>query len=379
MTPSELIERAPLAFDRAISALRSPADDPLTALLVIAGIVIVLLILVLVGLIFASDTRTIRPGSATRLNDESRTSRSGPKRRRVALLVIAVVLASAVSGWHYGVSDRACSGCHQISAAVTSHSEATHSSAPCRKCHVPPGVSGSLLARISGAGNLVGASFNESAQDTGVRNSACLRCHVEVVDGTLLARGIRMRHSDVLAVGYACTACHNTAGHGSAVTRARYPEMAQCVMCHDGVQAAGDCETCHATDVGEATREPSDLYAKAPLETDSCRGCHPMQPCIDCHGLELPHSAEFVAGFHARPGLLEPETCVKCHEIGPFCNRCHNFPIGSDGMWTSAHGYGGQGGKWHAPSPPEEDGACSCHRLDTRAYCDYCHGPQPER
>lgn len=372
----------------ALGALRNPAANPRAALLVFlaAGIVLLGVVLfVYLAITFVQDA--LHPAPAPEPPAPAEAARRQRRRRIVWAVVVCLSAALLVAGWNVGTSDAVCSRCHADEKAVASHAKESHASASCRSCHVSPGVRGVFSATVSAAGNARVQFLNWSkpvGSETVVTNEACLSCHRAITSGAVLARGIRMVHSDVLAVGYACTDCHNTAGHGTAVKRPRYPQMSQCIMCHDGVKAKSECSGCHSTDVGTVTREPGDFYVKAHIPVQTCRGCHPMKACIDCHGLELPHSLEFLQGGHARKALLQPQICAKCHSTKGFCNNCHQFAVTSKDLPVNPHAADTTAYlSWHTKVSGAGLGSCSCHTgrtaITREQFCAYCHGTPLDR
>ncbi|MDZ4064290.1 MAG: hypothetical protein U1E22_06420, partial [Coriobacteriia bacterium] len=98
-----------------------------------------------------------------------------------------------------------------------------------------------------------------------------------------------------------------------------------------------------------------------------CRGCHSIETCNDCHGLEMPHPREFAAtGAHAKQAGFEGQRlCVKCHDVEKFCNRCHQF--------GEAHG----GAAWRVEHGPQTAAfgreVCEpCHHR-SKDFCALCH------
>jgi Cytochrome c7 and related cytochrome c len=370
----------------ALNALRNPSDDPRVALLVIAIIGVTLALVVVIVWLVASfvsgsekgpDTEPAAPQGAIA------RSRRGQVLRWVLLLAL---LSAPFLGWKYGTVNAACARCHVMKSAVTSNAKDTHSQTACRTCHIAPGARGAYVAAVQAARNLgeqirqISGSSMGAMPPAEVSNGACLSCHEHVKASVVLARGIRMRHSDVLGVGYRCTDCHNTAGHGNAVRRVRAPRMSQCIQCHDGTKAANDCSVCHSRDIGVAARNPTEGYVKVDIKTDGCRGCHSMAPCIQCHGIELPHSQAFIAGYHGRKALLEPNVCVKCHALS-VCRKCHeSMRPSASGVAVNPHANTvAEFVVWHRDAKGIGLGSCSCHDQDRQRFCNYCHGPQPSR
>ena len=157
--------------------------------------------------------------------------------------------------------------------------------------------------------------------------------------------------------------------------------MSQCIACHDTDNASAECDVCHSEDVGVAVRRLQRPFAQTLTGREDCRGCHEVESCNDCHGLELPHSQEFIDGYHARPALVETSTCLKCHDIKAFCNGCHEFKVDGYGAtsWQKTHQNLGDFTSWHANSRGPGLGACRCHDSDRQRFCDYCHGELPPR
>lgn len=374
-------------FAAGLAALSDPASDPLSALLALASIVLVLLVLVLVTYLAVITVEGRRRPAPVQDSQLTRAGKSGPA--RVLGLVVGIIAIAAIGyGWTYSASDAMCARCHFTSRAIDSHAEGAHADIACRSCHVGPGVRGAFTARIRGGVNLATQILGNASDEpvsAEVRNGACIACHENVASGVTVARSIRMRHSDVLELGHACTDCHNTEAHGTEVRRARYPRMGLCIGCHDGIKAASECDVCHSEDVGVAVRRLQRPFAKTNIEKDDCRGCHPIDTCNACHGLEMPHSQEFVEGFHARKGLTQTAVCLRCHDIAGFCNTglCHMFPVSGQGAktWRRYHEATGDFVAWHqnARDIGPGFGPCSCHETDVEKWCNYCHGPQPER
>lgn len=88
----------------------------------------------------------------------------------------------------------------------------------------------------------------------------------------------------------ACTACHRGLESSEAVTRAAYPQMADCLVCHNQIEPPFSCEKCHEPD--------------ADLKPPS-------------------HTAEYLES-HSRPGALkEKQSCAVCHGRRFTCLGCH--------------------------------------------------------
>lgn len=376
------------AFEMARSSLTNPASNPRGALLALITILVLLMILIIVvaiGVSLVSNLRrSMSHANAPAIDPAERKARDAASRARArrtaawtSLAVVLIVAAVFIAGLGFTSSNSFCERCHFTQRAREAAARSVHGSVPCRSCHEAGGLSAYVDAKVRGAGNLTAqlrGRVPSRLVPSAIADGACINCHRGVLAGTSVSRGIRVKHSDFLQIGYRCADCHNTEGHGNSVARPKYPQMRTCITCHDGVRVSSECKTCHSKDVGTMSREAQTFIPRVIVSRDNCRGCHSMQPCIDCHGLELPHSQKFVEGYHAREAFLHPNTCEKCHDLYKFCNGCHHFRVGlqsADGRtrirsehpadWVTLHA------NWRA--------GCGCHAIHTTAeICVYCHG-----
>ncbi|PKQ29274.1 MAG: hypothetical protein CVT60_06185 [Actinobacteria bacterium HGW-Actinobacteria-10] len=373
-----------VSFRRGLESLADPASNPIAAVFMLAVIVLFLLILVMLTFL----ALTLFTGAREEPIRRSPADKD-PRhvRRRVTAQAVSAVmlLVAALYGWNYSASNEMCVRCHYVERAIESHESGSHAQVRCKACHVGPGVDGSVLARVRGLENLVkvisGRGDPAGYASANVTNRSCLTCHEDIAQGVLLARSVRMRHVELLDIGHGCIDCHNTEGHGTSVRKPAYPRMSMCIGCHDGTRASAECETCHSEDVGVAIRRLKRPFAQITTSREDCRGCHSIVACNECHGLELPHSSQFIAGFHARKAFLEPSVCLRCHDVVKFCNACHRFSVTTVGAtsWPRTHANVGPFVSWHANTPAVGLGSCLCHDDDRQRFCNNCHGPQPER
>jgi hypothetical protein len=391
--PATTSARAALLMKTLATALHDPTHNAMTVLVVLGVVGLVLLILLLIAYLvvtLVADWKNPPPPPAPRVTHR-RTEGVSVIKAVAWTIVPALAIVGVILGYGYGTSDATCARCHFTSRAIASHRSDTHAKVACSRCHVAPGPGGAFAAVTSGLSNLstelVAHPSDTGSTEVQVQNSACLSCHAGIATGVVVAGGIRMRHSDVLAVGYSCTDCHSTVGHGPrALVPTRRATMAQCVQCHDGGRASAACATCHSRDVGVKSGEravAADI-PKATITPDGCRGCHAMTTCISCHGIELPHSEAFIQGYHARKALLEPQVCVKCHDTQSFCNGCHQFTV-KNGLPSGPHGSVSEFVAMHKGAGPTSGGvdsaSCSCHTKGgpRQPLCDDCHAKQPDR
>ncbi len=109
-----------------------------------------------------------------------------------------------------------------------------------------------------------------------------------------------------------------------------------------------------------------------------CSTCHTEQFCIDCHGMEMPHPAEFKepkdvkdpAG-HPVISKQKPDKCVMCHgenEKTHFCDSCHHgtaidFEYDAKQPWANQH-----------PKAVVKSGVKSCtESCHSPKFCVDCH------
>ena len=218
-----------------------------------------------------------------------------------------------------------------------------------------------------------------------VEDAACLSCHGYVATETTERKGVRVRHKDFLELGARCRDCHNSTAHPNAVPEPSSPEMADCIVRHDGETVSADCEMCHPGDPLQYTASSEELPKVQDLDTSNCYGCHDeYAECLFCHGQTMPHppgwgpadAVQGRSGDHANEGFLDRESCYRCHYSpgGIFefsadnCQPCHTTPGPMHGgaPWVAEHGLqatGQRGG--------ELSDCYTCH--PSQDFCAGCH------
>lgn len=93
-----------------------------------------------------------------------------------------------------------------------------------------------------------------------------------------------------LSGGNVCTACHRGMEESAAVTKAAFPQMADCLVCHSKIDPPFSCETCHSKDVK-------------------------LKPAY--------HTPDFLDAHHAKNSKLDRTTCAVCHGRKFSCQGCH--------------------------------------------------------
>lgn len=365
-----LLERLQLGaseMSRAIPVvLSAPREHPREAMLLATLAALALTLLALVGYLVYSNFSTW----LTRRRMRVRLVRRWPVGRLWACALVFAALAVMLLPGTVPAS-RACSTCHVMDEAVATWESSAHSGVACYGCHARPGLAGSLGATVAGVLRL--ASDETTSWPARIGSGRCLGCHDEIArDYT--GRRVRMRHSDVIAAGMACTDCHGAVGHDSEyvgyerVTSDRRV-MTVCLTCHDGERAPAGCDVCHVADPLDRA-SPQSFAASAKVEV-TCDGCHRPETearCVDCHGLVLPHPEEFM-GRHAGMSYDDPSLCARCHEFARSDEGCGCHPDtnlhGTYSEWFPRHGV-----RARASWP----GGCSCH--DVR-FCAFCHEESP--
>ncbi len=87
-----------------------------------------------------------------------------------------------------------------------------------------------------------------------------------------------------------CTACHRGLETSTVVSKANFPEMADCLVCHNKIDNPFSCTTCHANDaqLKPVTHTPDFLdrhtSGKAIADRTQCAVCHGRTfTCLGCH------------------------------------------------------------------------------------------------
>lgn len=162
-------------------------------------------------------------------------------------------------------------------------------------------------------------STSTRVEDNNLPNpAACQGCHKEVTikspAPTRLARFPHERHlklgniAPVLAAAIdsrqylsdpghirsqlnttnACLACHRGIDQSDAVGKAYFPQMADCLVCHNKIAPPDSCAFCHG---GDANLKPAthtndwlDKHTNKAWEKGSCAVCHGRRfTCLGCH------------------------------------------------------------------------------------------------
>lgn len=248
----------------------------------------------------------------------------------------------------------------------------------------------------------------------------CSVCHTSVDEAGRVTAGLRaprpqlqFNHKMHAKAGSACEDCHGDMSKVRLATSLQLPREADCLGCHDGVQATQRCGACHPTTAGGivATRARDDraLPALVPRGQSAwgaehdlafvedhagiakanprlCEACHDETFCTDCHaGSMRPlriHAGDYLT-THALDANARTQDCQACHRTQTFCLGCHErvgfgdresgaFAVGGS-LQFHPDGWAGPPGmpQSHAFAAQRNITACaSCHDEDS---CLACH------
>lgn len=134
-------------------------------------------------------------------------------------------------------------------------------------------------------------------------------------------------------------------------------------------EASGTAEATAAVEEPEHAEESEAGEVRSIEDVFYCGTCHSSAFCEDCHGLPMPHPANFTEG-HGDLGRSVPAICANCHAQGElvasggleFCNSCHHAAADPSQPWIPQH-FG----------VVRETGAEPCFECHNPTYCAQCH------
>lgn len=284
-------------------------------------------------------------------------------------LIVAVFAATVVVS---GSRPSHCGSCHVMAAAVGGAGAKAHAHIACYSCHAPS-LLDQVTAKVDELVRMYPAMLSrEPTLGASVRvpSAACRSCHMQVGEAIIENDGLRIDHS-ACATGSDCGDCHLRQVHGDRVRWMRGPSMQECTACHVSEAASLECDTCHQG------RRPDERLATGPWQVThgtnweqthgmgdlrSCATCHHQDYCVRCHGIELPHPADFAGGHGRVAEGAGIGSCYSCHDAGEFCFDCHGIEMPHPKRFVPGHAI---------LVETEGDGSClACHE---RAACETCH------
>ncbi len=294
-----------------------------------------------------------------------------PPRVLRSLVWIAVVLPfTLVAGASVflAVVTPGCARCHNDAAFVEATDRSAHSGVECVACHVPAGALDRAAFGFRQAFHMGIPIISSAGRDwEAVPDSRCMRCHEEVVDRVVAARGLRIDHA-TCAKGSACTDCHSTTAHTTATAWPRVYDMETCLRCHVASDVSANCDLCHdgklpadrvTTGVFAITHGPRWEQTHGMGGSATCTACHTAANCAKCHGVGLPHEPRYLK-VHAAHALSKEARCLSCHEA-TFCSECHGTAMPHTNAFTRTHA---------AAARADEKLCTRCH---AEADCITCH------
>ncbi|MDO8915860.1 MAG: hypothetical protein Q7W16_07250 [Coriobacteriia bacterium] len=344
-----------------LAMIQDPAKNP-TAAAVGIGIILVAFLLVGAALLAWALPRRETTSDDRRAGADDSPGADPRMPRLWAILATVIALAALWSGWAV-TSDSAFCGraCHAMASPYTTWRASSHSATPCVRCHEGRSVLSVPAALSTRAYSLVAQITSRSPEGrSAIPAARCLECHSEITTKVLVSdRGVMMSHRQAIAGGATCDDCHGSQGHE---TTQRAPSMADCLRCHDGTKASAACLTCHRKPLGGLTDNDRFGKGRSPMAV-TCGGCHSQAKCDACHGLRMPHPADYAdPRRHARPAAFagKGRLCYRCHAPSD-CNDCHK-PF-------TAHVRGWE--RTHRKYPRDTTWCRGCH--DTKDMCGLCH------
>ncbi|PKQ29096.1 MAG: hypothetical protein CVT60_07135 [Actinobacteria bacterium HGW-Actinobacteria-10] len=323
-------------------------------------------------------------------------------------------------------------GCHKVQDdTITAYRMSSHSRVSCMACHMPVGADpvtfvvhkaealGELYLTVTGTFELPLNEHSEVALE--MESPQCTQCHgpnrvFTVGPGIIIDHAVHAEH-DV-----PCAICHNRVAHRESFELVLegnekhddFMSMTACFRCHTSSEQGppGACGACHPqgfelkpdnhTQPGFFDRGgDSSGHASLAIETgrsiattaggqavsasvysagsntrlarvgeiDYCGTCHVATFCTGCHGIQMPHPADFTDG-HGKAGKTTPTVCANCHAkdagssggSAEFCNGCHHEASDSRRSWISQHF-----------EVVQDTGAKACFDCHESTYCAACH------
>ena len=278
----------------------------------------------------------------------------------VFLALVLAVTAATLPG---------CALCHRSPDFTAQTAKGAHGGVACVRCHVQPGAP----ARLEYAYHTIfGMGLRLAPTGTGpiagIPNETCLACHDAVMKKTVTSNGLTIQHS-TCSKGRMCTDCHSETAHGTAVLWPQTSQMNQCLDCHSTSQVRSDCNKCHQgrsvqqrlrTGEWAVTHGPNWKQTHGMGDLHTCASCHPDDFCVRCHGIPLPHGADFIR-MHPLAAQTNRQDCSVCHKQ-TFCDNCHGIPMPHPASFTPLHA-----------TIVKQRGQALCARCHVKDDCSNCH------
>ncbi len=311
---------------------------------------------------------------------------------RIVAIVLGVMVAFVAVGLllvQVTASPKVCGSCHEMRTALATWEQSGHTQVGCPSCHEKPrpwyqfpqtlAVRSAMLTRdvrlhwSADSARQVRASYDTTPT---ISDATCLQCH-----GT--SRKISMRfgtlidHAEHAKRNKSCVSCHLWTGHPKPNSERPMILMERCFTCHGrtaSAKAPGTCDVCHpkSFNLRPASHKPTAEWLKkhgavAQKNQQPCAICHDKTFCQGCHGLAMPHPANWAKGdppLHSESAKTNRAVCVRCHSEKPdLCSMCHHKGWDpAKGPWIQQH-----------PVLVANAGASRCLQCHDPVYCMRCH------
>ncbi len=294
--------------------------------------------------------------------------RKHPKRNTAILLLLFG--AVSVAGVEWTATPTFCGKtCHIMDSYYVSWKKSTHREVACVECHIPPGATSYIEAKLNGLGQVVDDLLERTSTkpSASVSDFACLRsgCHIQEnlpELGQTEKRAFKFNHAKHLDFEYKGIALHCTTCHSHVKGENHFEVNTNiCVNCHllatptpkvasgtppDPLQVSGSASSLASGVMASATAAIDDEKvthpeAKAAPSKDgtaapaagktlaaptACTTCHdaPSKP-FKYQGLTIDHTEYLRFGSQCsschknatlQPRPIENTQCFECHEFG---------------------------------------------------------------
>lgn len=332
-----------------------------------------------------SDTTAPEATPPARGGGPLRALRRLPAWVRIALVVVLGILVLGVAFDVSTASPNLCASCHEMEARHASWADSEHGRVACVKCHQAPTAWYELPHRVAGriqllsrdiaahnAGGYADPVDAATASARPIEDATCLQCHTANRQATSGFR-ILIDHVEHAERNGSCISCHVRTAHPEETRTPALSFMRQCFTCHgtpEQPEASAECDACHPKDYAllPGSHTATDWRTSHPVavaaDPTECAMCHQQAFCGDCHGLDMPHPAQWEVKHSVAADDLGRDVCARCHGAGPdLCTSCHHAAYEpSKGSWAQQHNavvYAG--------------GSAQCFECHQGLFCSECH------
>ncbi len=285
------------------------------------------------------------------------------KAKKIAVLLILLLLAC--SGSFFAISEQTvfCNSCHIMNPYYASWQRSKHSEVNCLECHVQPGLAGLARAKLNGLAQAVDYFLDRDGPKPNalVEDASCLRdgCHtkesllsepVAHVDGKYKFSHQGHIDAELGGMRLLCTTCHS---HYEG--REHFTVSSQnCFICH-------------------FLRAETSL---APLVDTKCLGCHDVPAEVFKRGLaEIDHRKFIASQLGCEQLCHNRQVNPDAHVRDVRCLDCHEFRNEGKNAATDLHTIHGRKDKVECSACHEmiKHAARPIDKHHTSLQCDQCH------